>query len=101
MSAYAPWNFSATAYTSVRLHVVSTTASRMFCLLVSPITALGSSAPGMDTRSSSSNGPVRWLTPITTMDMRAPPYALAVRCGPAPSVALTAVWTAPPARRCS
>ena len=56
MSAYAPWNRSATAYTSVRLQVLRTTASRMFSRLVRPWTAFGSSSAGIATRSSSASG---------------------------------------------
>ena len=79
MSAYAPWNFSVTAYTSVRLHVLSTATSRTLSRAASPTTALPIASGASVTRSSKASGPLRWFTPMTRIDMRHPPYALAPR----------------------
>src|SRR5688572_22164156 len=68
MSWKAPWNFSATAYTSVRLHVDSTTASERCSREVRSWSALGTWASPTVIRSSRSSGQVRWFNPRTMTD---------------------------------
>ena len=72
MSSYAPWKRSATAYTSVRLHVESTTTSRMSSRTLRLCRAFGIAESAIVIFSSRFTGDVRWLMPMTTMDTQKP-----------------------------
>ena len=68
---------SATAWTSVRLHVLRMTASRTLSSATRPETAATLCA-SRAMRSRRSRGAVRWLTPTTRTDMPLRTYAVAL-----------------------